>query len=625
MSVEIYKRRGIDPAVERIWLCDTGCLEWFGMYYPEDVIMDIRSGNDIVSVVGDYVKLTRKGSNYFGLCPFHNEKTPSFTVNREKQIYHCFGCGAGGNVFRFISEMENLSFPETVRFLARRINYTLPENTNPKEDSEKRAVKEKLREMHKKAARFYYDCLNADMGAAAREYLDERGISIPIRKKFGLGYAPDSWDKLYNFLIDSGFESEMIVKSGLASKGKSGKFYDRFRNRVMFPIIDASDNIIAFGGRRLSDNKEEAKYLNSPDTEIFSKSYNPYNLNFARRSGEREFILVEGYMDVISLYQAGFKSAVAACGTAFNDKHASVLQRYTKNMVVLFDSDEAGERAVLKALPVLAKADIKCRVMQVVKAKDPDEFIKKFGAEAFAKLLKNAVSPMIFRIGLLRKKYSLDDADGKINFISEAVRILADAENEITLDVYINEIAKSTGVSPETLKTETMRIRRSGARQNNDSAAQPDPRVKDMIIGNAAEDARSSLINLIATDKALFERVADVMDKTELADELYIKLYDIIAYLHKRGKPVSEADVMSYLDPEDTALQSRAALVFTGRLPYNNSEQKYKALFDSVRKIKADELERRLNSETDDQKVKQLLKEQKELDSRLRSKLRPIN
>ena len=357
------------------------------MFYSDEVLMDVRLGNDIVDVISEYVKLKKSGANYFGLCPFHNEKTASFSVNPEKQIYRCFGCGAGGNVFKFIQQKENLSFPESVEYLAKRINYQLPQKQT---DEGKRRLKQQLYDIHKTAARFYYDCLNADMGRAASKYLDKRGIEPGIRKKFGLGYSPDSWSMLYDHLLEKGFDTESILKSGLVNAGKSGKYYDNFRNRLMFPIIDVYGNIIAFGARKLREEDYGGKYLNSSDTEIFNKGYNLYNINYARLARKNELIIVEGYMDVITMYQAGFKNVIAALGTAFTRNQAAAIGRFAKNVTVLFDSDEAGVSAVLRALPVLRDAGISAKVLQVRDAKDPDEYIKSYGAEAFAKLMSTS-------------------------------------------------------------------------------------------------------------------------------------------------------------------------------------------------------------------------------------------
>lgn len=588
------------------------------MSYSEDVIMDVRQGNDIVDVVGEYVKLTRKGANYFGLCPFHNEKTSSFSVNREKQIFHCFGCGVGGGVFKFIELQERLSFPEALEFLAKRINYTLPEQSNSKEDAQKKEIREQLWEIHKSAARYFYECLNGDMGKPAIDYLKMRGITKAMRTKFGIGYAPDSWNGLYDHLTEKGFSQEMIAKSGLAKQGSSGKFYDRFRSRVIFPIIDAYGHVIAFGGRRLDDSKkDEAKYLNSPDTEIFSKSYNPYNINLAKQNNPEEFILVEGYMDVISLYQAGFKNAIAACGTAFNEKHAGVIKRYTHNVIALFDSDTAGENAALKAIPVLKKAGIKMKILQVPNAKDPDEYIKNFGAEAFAKLLKTAVNPTIFRINVLKKQLSPDDPDDVITFSQKVVEILSEVDNLSEIDVYINSAVKDIPVSPEALRADIRRIK--GITDTDvKNSGELGRKVKNVVTSNAVEEAKSTLINLLANDKGLSARIAPVFDKKEFADELYIKIYDIIERLHAQDKPAAEADVLALLDLEDEKDSKRASFIFMGQLPCSTADQRRTALTGSIKRIKEHYIDLLMAETNDDELVMKLINDKKNIDNSLK-------
>lgn len=587
------------------------------MYYTEDVLAEVRERNDIVDVIGEYVKLKKSGANYFGLCPFHNEKTASFSVSAEKQIYRCFGCGAGGNVFRFIEQKEGLTFPEAVEYLAKRANYQLPVKDS-KAEAYKRGIKQRLWDIHKIAARFFYECLNADMGAGARAYLDKRGVQPNIRKKFGLGYAPDSWTALNERLLSEGFDQEIILKSGLVSSG-NGRYYAKFRNRLMFPIIDVYGHIIAFGGRQLSDSVKEQKYLNSPDTEIYSKSYHPYNLNFARHANKREMILVEGYMDAISLYQAGFKNVVAALGTAFNINSAAAIKRYTNNIIVLFDSDDAGERAVLRALPILREAGIAAKVLQVKNAKDPDEFIKSYGAEAFEKLFPTAVNGTIFCIEHEKKKYSLDNIDDKIAFINAVVGILAQVENPLELDLYIRNISKEIGVSPDAILSEVRRIQ--GHKRD---VTKTDPNglsesVKKTEVDSALEDAKSGLICLAASDKRLFEDIERVFDKKEFLDELYEKLYDIVKKLHAQGGPVRPADIITCLNTETDEVQSRAACILMAQLPYESDEQRKRALAGDLRVIKINYIDRMMDEETDDEQVLRLVQQKKNVENIIKS------
>ena len=584
------------------------------MYYSDEVLTDVRLGNDIVDVVSEYVKLKRSGANYFGLCPFHSEKTASFSVNPEKQIYYCFGCHKGGNVFKFIEEKENLTFPETVEYLARRIGYQLPEKQS---DNEKRQLKEKLFEIHKLAARFYYDCLNADMGKATRIYLDKRGIEPNIRKKFGLGYSPADGRKLYDHLTESGFDNDTLLKSGLIRE-KDGRYYDNFRNRLMIPIIDIYGRIIAFGARKMRDEDFGGKYINSSDTEIFNKGYNLFNIKYARDAHKNELILVEGYMDVISMYQAGFKNVIAALGTAFTRNQAAAIKRSTNNVVVLFDSDEAGENAVLRALPILREAGVNARVFQVRDAKDPDEYIKSYGAQAFAKLFaEKTVNSTIFRIEHEKKKYSLDDTDQKLAFTSEAIKIIADIDNPVEQDVYIKYVSEQTGISQEALLKEVGRVqgRENAARETNGGI---NKNVKNVVVNNALDEAQSGLLSIVASDKSLYERVERIFDKKEFADELYMRLYEIIGNMHAQNRPVHEADVMTYLDGESGAVQSRAASIFMAQLPYENDEQRVKALSDDLKVIKNSYI-KRLMEEASDEEFLQLQQQQKNVENIIKS------
>ncbi|MBR6400926.1 MAG: DNA primase [Firmicutes bacterium] len=580
------------------------------MFYSDEVLMDVRLGNDIVDVISEYVKLKKSGANYFGLCPFHNEKTASFSVNPEKQIYRCFGCGAGGNVFKFIQQKENLSFPESVEYLAKRINYQLPQKQT---DEGKRRLKQQLYDIHKTAARFYYDCLNADMGRAASKYLDKRGIEPGIRKKFGLGYSPDSWSMLYDHLLEKGFDTESILKSGLVNAGKSGKYYDNFRNRLMFPIIDVYGNIIAFGARKLREEDYGGKYLNSSDTEIFNKGYNLYNINYARLARKNELIIVEGYMDVITMYQAGFKNVIAALGTAFTRNQAAAIGRFAKNVTVLFDSDEAGVSAVLRALPVLRDAGISAKVLQVRDAKDPDEYIKSYGAEAFAKLMStSSVNATIFRIETEKKKFDLGDTDGKIAFTNAAVHILAETENPVELDIYIKRIAEDMGISREALLKEVNRVQ--GVENDKKENVELSRRVKSVQANNALDEAKSGLLNIVASDKKMYERVERVFDKKEFADELYIRLYEIIGTMHSQNRPVHEADVVTYLEDASDDLQSQAARIFMTQLSCDTDEQRYRALADDLKIIKNSYIDK-LMEEADDDQFLQLVQQKKNVDN----------
>lgn len=572
------------------------------MYYPNEVIDEIREGNDIVDVIGSYVKLTKKGSSYMGLCPFHREKTPSFSVSADNQFYHCFGCGASGNVISFVMNYENYSFLDSIKFLAERINYTLPETGYSKSDEYKRELKNRLFEMHKSAAKFYYDQLQSDNGKNACEYLDNRKVSQAVRNKFGLGYSPIKRGALFNHLIGMGYDQEDILKSGLAYKRDNGEIADKFFNRLMFPIIDVYGNFIGFGGRVIGEG--EPKYLNSPETLIFNKSKNLYNLNLARHAKTKEFILVEGYMDVISIYEAGFHNVVAALGTAFNDNHANALKRYANSAILLFDSDEAGVKAVLRAIPVLKRAGIQAKVLQVKDAKDPDEYIKRFGAFAFGELLKTAVNNVVFRVDLLKNKYNLTIPEERVLFINEVIDIISEIESDVEREVYIKEIADITNVDAETIKSELLK------RNLNISFNYKPQKMKKKASG-IAENALNNILYLLATNKFLYLKSKAGINVKEFEDEFSVDFYKILADLYENDKPVVAADIASrFIESQQ---QSRVSSIFMLQLPFDNEADIVKAFNDQIRIVKEAYINKQLEVETDGEKIADLIKEKKNI------------
>ena len=369
------------------------------MYYSEELIEEVRSRNDIVDVISGYVRLQKKGSSYFGLCPFHNEKSPSFSVSRQKQMYYCFGCGAGGNVFTFLMEYENFSFVEAMKYLADRAGIELPEQEYSKEAKERADLKATILEMNRLAAKYFYVQLKNERGFHAYRYLKDRQLSDEMILAFGLGYSNPYSDDLYKYLRGKGYSEELIRKAGLINTDERQGVYDKFWNRVMFPIMDVNNRVIGFGGRVMGDGKP--KYLNSPETVVFDKSRNLYGLNRARTSRKPYFLLCEGYMDVISLHQAGFTNAVASLGTALTAGHASLIKRYVKEVYLTYDSDEAGTRAALRAVPILREAGISAKVVRMDPYKDPDEFIKALGGEEFQKRLDHAENSFMFEIRIL--------------------------------------------------------------------------------------------------------------------------------------------------------------------------------------------------------------------------------
>jgi len=551
------------------------------MYYSQDVIEQIRIGNDIVDVINNYTSLKQKGNSYFGLCPFHKENTPSFSVSPDKQLYYCFGCGASGDVISFIMQTENCDFVDAVKHLARRINYNLPEVSLSNVEKANKQVKEILFQIHKKAARYFFDNLNSLEGRKALKYLDKRNISLPVRRKYGLGYSGFKKNALFDFLKEQGFETSLILKSGLVTKGKNGDYYDRFTNRVMFPIIDVQNRIIAFGGRAIENN--EPKYLNSPETDIFSKSHNLYSINFAKKTKMEEFIIVEGYMDVISLYQYGIKNAVAALGTAFNDFNARLLKRYAKSAILLFDSDKAGVNAVLRAIPFLTKNGIKPKVLQVEDAKDPDEYINKFGAEAFRNLIRTKCKDYIsFQVEQIKKQYNTDDAEQKIRFVNEVVKLLSTLDSEVEIDVYAKEISNITNISYDAIKKEI--------NKNDYVDIDIKKHIKSGYLNKkenmtGIEDARKKIINVLASNMFVYNAIKNELSAEEFVKPLYIKLVNIIYDIYSKNNVIYPAEIVNFFETDKEQRQEASSILFLQSDTETNEELE-KAVNDRIRKIK---------------------------------------
>lgn len=564
-------------------------------YYPQEVIDDIRSANDIVDVIGQYVKLKRSGSSYVGLCPFHNEKTPSFHVNADKQFFHCFGCGVGGDVFGFMMKYGNYSYPDALKVLADRVNYTLPEPEMTADIVKKRELKQNLYEIHKIAARFYYEQLMSNNGRHAVDYLDNRQVKLGARRKFGLGYAPIAKGALYEELKSKGFSEESILKSGLVTKKDNGAFYDKFFNRLMFPIIDVYGNIIGFGGRILGEG--QPKYLNSPETEIFNKSRNLYNLNNAKAAKAREFILVEGYMDTIAIYQAGFHNVVASLGTAFNDNHAKVLKAYADSVILLFDSDDAGVKAVLRAIPVLQNAGFKIKVLQVHDAKDPDEFIKKFGAYEFGELLKKAKNHIIFQAEQIQKKYDFNILDDKISFSKDIAKLLSSVDSPIEVNAYLKEVSRITQIDLESIQSEISKI-------NNGVVSVRAISGRSGINKNAVDDARCGLISMLVSNRIFYDLLSQHIKPEEFVDEFYIKAVNQIYNLYKDDKPVSKENIIGFFETVEE--QSRITKLFVKQVDYIDDEIE-KAMNDLLRKVKEAYYDKMISDDYSNPKLPELM------------------
>lgn len=454
------------------------------MRYPQHVIEEIREQSDIVSTISEYTALNKKGSSYVGLCPFHNEKTPSFTVSEDKQLYYCFGCGAGGNVITFLMQKENMSFIEVIKYLAERENIKLDESYLTDEEAASNRKRGQLLEILKESARFFYYNLRLPEHEQALSYLTSRGLSLETIKHFGLGYAAHQFNDLYVYLKQKGYSDSLLLESGLFLQGKQNPnmIYDRFTDRIIYPIFDLSKKVIAFGGRVLDGSLP--KYLNSPENILFNKSRTLYGLHLAKNSGSPFFILVEGYMDVIAMHQAGFSQTVASLGTAFTSGHAKLLKRHTKEVVILYDSDGAGQKAALRAIPILRSEGLKVRVLLLQDGKDPDEYLKAHGHEAMQVLLEGAPSDIWFQIRTIEKQYSLEAPEERVKFLQDIAGLLAEASSSIERAIYLEEVSKTYEIDEEAFKAEVNRYEQQRFKRPAPKEVEISPHQKKQIFNN---------------------------------------------------------------------------------------------------------------------------------------------
>lgn len=483
------------------------------MAFPVPFLEELAARNPIEEVVGSYVALTRRGSNYFGLCPFHNEKTPSFSVAPEKQMYYCFGCGKGGGVVNFIMEQENLSYPDAVRFLAQRAEMEIPEDEFHRENYHRR---ERLYSLCKEAARFFHEQFRGPTGEAARAYAAQRGLSSACLTRFGIGFAPEGWRGLMEAMTARGYSEQELLDAGLAVRNQQkGNVYDKFRNRLMFPIIDVRGNVIAFGGRVMGAG--EPKYLNSPETDIFSKRRNLFALNVAKKTKREYLILCEGYMDAITMHQYGFDCAVASLGTSLTEEHAKLISNYTHELILTYDGDSAGQRASQRALNILEKTNVRVRVLKMEGAKDPDEYLHKFGAEHFERLLQGAENQAMYQLQNIQQKYDLNQDEQRVAFMKEAAQMVAALPSAVEREVYGGRAAEAAHVSMQTLLSEVERIRkqrlRQAKRQQDKVDLAPMTRRQPRIRGAQYEDPRSAqaeeqLLALVIQEPGLLDEIS---------------------------------------------------------------------------------------------------------------------
>lgn len=580
------------------------------MYYSDEIVEEVRLKNDIVDVISGYVKLQKKGSSYFGLCPFHNEKSPSFSVSRDKQMYYCFGCGAGGNVFTFIMEYENYSFIEAFKFLAQRAGVELPKEEYSKEAKERADLRSTLLEMNKLAAKYFYAQLKSSAGKQAHEYLTNRKLSEETITAFGLGYSSKYNNDLYQYLRAKGYTDDQIIKAGLVNVDEKSGIYDKFWNRVMFPIMDVNNRVIGFGGRVMGDAKP--KYLNSPETIIFDKSRNLYGLHRARTSRKSYFLICEGYMDVISLHQAGFTNSVASLGTALTSGHAALIKRYVNEVYLTYDSDEAGTRAALRAVPILKEAGVTAKVIRMEPYKDPDEFIKNLGAKAFEERIARARNGFMFSLEMLEKNYDMNSPEGKTEFLRETAKKLAEFEEEIERNNYIEAVAKAYRVGYEELKKLVVK---SAVQAGLATPASKPKSTAERIVKKEDGHIKSQriLLTWLIDHEELFSQISRYITPEDFTSELYQKVAELLFEQYEQGA-VNPAKIMNYFTEEEDHREA-ASLFHTRIKELTTKQEQEKAIKETIIRVKDYSIEtatKKLDS-TDIQGLQRLMSAKKAL------------
>ena len=551
-------------------------------YYSDELIEEVRSRNDIVDVISGYVRLTKKGSTYFGLCPFHNEKTGSFSVSPNKQMYYCFGCGAGGNVFTFLMQYENYSFPEAMEALAERAGIELPKqemSAQAKKEADKRQI---LLEINKAAGKYYYMLLRSKHGKQAYEYFKKRELSDATMQKFGLGYSDKYSDDLYRYLRKLGYDDAILKESGLVSIDEVRGGHDKFWNRAMFPIMDVHNKVIGFGGRVMGDG--EPKYLNSPETKIFDKSRNLYALNFARQTKKPQMLLCEGYMDVIALHQAGFDNAVASLGTAFTSGHASLLKRYTKEVYLTFDSDGAGIKAALRAIPILKEVGLTAKVINMKPYKDPDEFIKALGAEEYQKRIDAAENSFMFEIRILEQKYDMKDPEGKTAFQTEVAKKLLDFTTELERNNYMEAVADKYHMSFEALRNLVNQLGTQGGLVKERTPLKSGLNEKKHKKEDGMKQSQKLLLTWLIEYDNLYDKIKDIITPEDFTEDIFRKVAELL-YEQKKSGTVNPAQIISLFAEEEE--QREVAELFHARIhEVDSAAERDKALKETILRVK---------------------------------------
>jgi DNA primase len=566
------------------------------MRYPDEIIEEVRQKNNIVDIVGSYVKLKKTGSNYMGLCPFHNEKSGSFSVSESRQMYHCFGCGVSGNVFTFLMEYENYTFVEALKVLAEKAGVTLPEREETAEGKRRADERNAILEINKEAATYYYYNLRNEGAKAAQNYLLGRKLTPETIKSFGLGFSGKGGGELYNYLKGKGYKDEILKESGLFTFDEARGVYDKFWNRVMFPIFDVNNRVIGFGGRVMGDGKP--KYLNSPETKVFDKSRNLYGLNKARQSREKYMLCCEGYMDVISMHQAGFTNAVASLGTALTGLQAALLKRYTDTVILTYDSDEAGVKAALRAIPIFREAGITTKVLNLKPHKDPDEFIKNEGVEAFKKRIEEAENSFYFEIRVLEQNFDLNDPDGRTKFHNEMAKKLLVFTDEIERGNYIEALAAKYFISAEALTKKVNGYgagyinpaepaRSSGSGQESSTGGYKKKKTGEEGI----KESQRLLLTWLLDVPGLFDSINGIIDENDFVTPLYHTVATSVFEEYRNTGKVSPARIISLFESKEE--QAEAALLFNTTLSgeKQSKEELELSITETVKKVKKNSLD----------------------------------
>ena len=556
------------------------------MYYPDELVEEVRMKSDIVDVISGYVKIQKKGSSYFGLCPFHNEKSPSFSVSPGKQMYYCFGCGAGGNVFTFIMEYENYSFPEAIKLLADRAGVNLPEAEYNEEARRKESQRARLLEVNKEAAKYFFYQLRSERGQAGYQYLRKRQLSDETIRKFGLGFANVTSDDLVRYLKSKGYEDKLIQEAGLASFDEKYGMHDKFWNRVMFPIQDINHRVIGFGGRVMGDAKP--KYLNSPETMIFDKSRNLYGLNFARTARTNNIILCEGYMDVIAMHQAGFTQAVASLGTAFTPGQANLLRRYVEEVILAYDSDGAGVTAALRAIGILKEVGLTGKVLNLEPYKDPDEFIKNLGKEAFEERIRQAENSFFFELRMLQREFDLNDPESKTRFHREIAKKLCSFSEEVERENYIEAVAEKYHIGFENLR----KLVHAYAAQTGLAVPASRPKSGIQSKQDPEENRRKPqrlLLTWLVEEPAAYQKIKKYISPSDFTEDLYKKVAEKLFAELEEGTLNPAAIISLFTDEEE---QRRVAELFNTKLQeLSTRAEREKAFHDIVVAVKRNSLD----------------------------------